>query len=86
MILLDPGHRKSEAFQFVKLTFLNLCKHSETVVNFQNPKVFALWDDLNVALSLVQMKDKIVLNYVKLKQNSFKTLKQSMFTFTTKTC
>ena len=42
MILLDPGHRKSEAFQFVKLTFLNLCKHSETVVNFQNPKVFAL--------------------------------------------
>ena len=36
-------------------------------------------------LSLVQMKDKMVLSCLKLKQNSFKPLKQSMFTFTTKT-
>ena len=35
-------------------------------------------------LSLAQMKDKMVLNYLKLKKNSFKPLKQSMFTFTTK--
>ena len=31
------------------------------------------------------MKDKMVLNCLKLKQNSFKPLKQSMFTSTTKT-
>ena len=31
------------------------------------------------------MKDKMVLNCLKLKQNSFKPLKQSMFRFTTKT-
>ena len=37
------------------------------------------------SLSLVQMKDKMVLSCLKLKQNSFKPLKQSMFTFTTKT-
>ena len=36
-------------------------------------------------LSLVQMKDKMVLSYLKLKQRSFKPLKQSMFTLTTKT-
>ena len=35
-------------------------------------------------LSLAQMKDKMVLSYLKLKKNSFKPLKQSMFTFTTK--
>ena len=34
--------------------------------------------------SLAQMKDKMVLSCLKLKQNSFKPLKQSMFTFTTK--
>ena len=37
------------------------------------------------SLSLVQMKGKMVLSCLKLKQNSFKPLKQSMFTFTTKT-
>ena len=37
------------------------------------------------SLSLVQIKDKMVLSCLKLKQNSFKLLKQSMFTFTTKT-
>ena len=31
------------------------------------------------------MKDKMVLSCLKLKQNSFKPLKQSMFAFTTKT-
>ena len=31
------------------------------------------------------MKDKMVLSCLKLKQNSFKPLKQSMLTFTTKT-
>ena len=31
------------------------------------------------------MKDKMVLGCLKLRQNSFKPLKQSMFTFTTKT-
>ena len=36
-------------------------------------------------LSLVQMKDKMVLSCLKLKQNSFKPLRQSIFTFTTKT-
>ena len=36
-------------------------------------------------LSLVQMKDKMALSCLKLKQNSFEPLKQSMFTFTTKT-
>ena len=36
-------------------------------------------------LSLVQMKDKMFLSCLILKQNSFKPLKQSMFTFTTKT-
>ena len=36
------------------------------------------------SLNLVQMEDKIVLSCLKLKQNSFKPLKQSMFTFTTK--
>ena len=30
------------------------------------------------------MKDKMVLSCLKIKQNSFKTLKQGMFTFTTK--
>ena len=30
------------------------------------------------------MKDKMVLSCLKLKQNSFKPLKQSMFTFATK--
>ena len=35
-------------------------------------------------LSLAQMKDKMVLSYLKLKKKSFKPLKQSMFTFTTK--
>ena len=38
------------------------------------------------SLSPVQMKDKMVLICLKLKQNSFKPLKQSMFTFTTKAC
>ena len=36
-------------------------------------------------LSLVQMKDKMVLSCLKLKQNSFEPLKQSIFTFTAKT-
>ena len=36
------------------------------------------------SLSLVQMKDKMVLSRLKLKQKRFKPLKQSMFTFTTK--
>ena len=36
-------------------------------------------------LSFVQMKDEMVLSCLKLKQNSFKPLKQSVFTFTTKT-
>ena len=35
-------------------------------------------------LSLVQIKDKMVLSCLKLKQSSFKHRKQSMFTFTTK--
>ena len=38
-----------------------------------------------VQLSRVQMKDEMVLSCLKLKENSFKPLKQSMFTFTTKT-
>ena len=37
-----------------------------------------------VLLSLVQMKDKMILSYLKLQQNSFRPLKQIMFTFTTK--
>ena len=36
------------------------------------------------SLSVVQMKDKMVLSCLKLKQNSFKPLKQSMFTVATK--
>ena len=36
-------------------------------------------------LSLVHMKEKMVLSCLKVQQNSFKPLKQSMFTFTTKT-
>ena len=36
-------------------------------------------------LSLVQIKDKMVLSCLKLKQNNFKPLKQIMFTFTIKT-
>ena len=39
---------------------------------------------LSSQLSLVQMKEKMVLSCLKLKQNSFKPLKQSMCTFTTK--
>ena len=39
---------------------------------------------LSSQLSLAQMKYKMVLSCLKLKQNSFKPLKQSMFTFTTK--
>ena len=35
-------------------------------------------------LRLVQVKDKMVLNCLKLKRNSFKPLKQSMLAFTTK--
>ena len=41
--------------------------------------------ELLVFLSLVQMKDKMVLSCLKLKRNNFKPLKQSMFAFTTKT-
>ena len=37
------------------------------------------------SLSLVQMKDKMVLSCLKLKKITFKPSKQSMFTFTTKT-
>ena len=36
-------------------------------------------------LSFVQMKDKMVLSCLEVKQNSFNPLKQNMFTFTTKT-
>ena len=43
------------------------------------------WLFLSATLSLVQIKEKMVLSCLKLKQNSFKSLKQSMFTFTTKT-
>ena len=39
---------------------------------------------LRQILSLVQMKGKMVLSCLKLKQSSFKSLRQSMFTFTTK--
>ena len=37
-----------------------------------------------IYLSLAQMKNEMVLSCLKLKQNSFKPLKQSMFTFTTR--
>ena len=69
----------------VKKEFYKFRKDSSLIDGSLDLITLGKWKAYFNPLSLVQMKDKMVLSCLKLKQNSFKLLKKSMFTFTTKT-